>query len=305
MSIRQIQARIVSVAFLALAAGCTDDPPASPSAPAAPTPPPPIAAAATEPETNLAVVASLTGSPQVRVSGSSDWRPLVEGQRLGADDALRTPGNATVALKVKDLRVNVHERSEFKVSSLTRTVLRAKVRGRIDSDVPQGTGTIEVEAEGSDAVVRSSGGHFAMTSDGRGVVAVATVSGGVNLSARGRSVEVKAGQVGRVKPNAAPDPPSAALRRVLLSVDWPNQKLTNRRQLPVAGRVEIGSRVLVQGRPVEVGADGRFNAEVALEDGKQKVSVTVVDVLGRKRQSNTTIEVDEKAPTVTLKEKPW
>jgi hypothetical protein len=99
--------------------------------------------------------------------------------------------------------------------------------------------------------------------------------------------------------------PAAALRRVLLAVQWPNSKETNRPTVPISGRVEPGSRVFVQGQPVTVEAGGQFRAEVPLRQGKQKIAIVTVDALGRRREVENTVKRDDSLPGVKVKKKLW
>ena len=103
----------------------------------------------------------------------------------------------------------------------------------------------------------------------------------------------------------APGEPAAALRRVLLSVQWPGQRETNQATLPVVGRVEPGSRVFVQGQPVTVEAGGGFRAQVPLRKGKQKIAVVTVDALGRRKQVDTIVMRDDSLPDARVKKKLW
>jgi hypothetical protein len=102
-----------------------------------------------------------------------------------------------------------------------------------------------------------------------------------------------------------PKQPSQALRNVLLSVTWPQQDETNQKAYPVSGQVATGSRVTIGGQEVPVDAHGRFKANVPLRQGKQKVGVAVVDVLGRKKRSDRQVLYDPTAPDVRMTRKPW
>ena len=99
-----------------------------------------------------------------------------------------------------------------------------------------------------------------------------------------------------------PTVPVEALRRVLLNVQWPNQRETNKATLPIAGRVEPGSRVFVQGEPVAVGEGGTFRTEVPLRQGRQKIAVVTVDALGRRKQVESIIKQLEAVNVPELKE---
>lgn len=256
-------------------------------------------------EKAVAVVTSQKGKVEVRRGGTTQWAPLSVGDRLVADDSLRTLRDSRVELSVNEVKVRVHEQSHLGVKSITDTALRAKVTGRMESEVPLGKGRVEIEAEGSDAVVTTTGGHFAVMSDGHGVVSVATVTGRVNLEAAGKSVDVTPGKMSGVVAGQAPRAPEAAMREVLLSVSWPQDRVTNRRSIPIAGVVEVGSRVLVQGEPIKVGPDGKFNTEIELEQGQQLVAIVAEDAMGRRRQKSANFERDNVPPSMRVKEPLW
>ncbi|HZH02342.1 MAG TPA: hypothetical protein VEY30_01080, partial [Myxococcaceae bacterium] len=226
------------------------------------------------------------------------------GDRLLAEDSVRTQDDGVMELAVNRTRVRIRERSEFQIKTVTDQVLRARARGHIDGEVPAGQGKLEVRAMEGDAVVGSEGGEFSMTADDKGVVAVAAKGGEVSLTSAGRTVNLKSGQVSRVRPGQGPDAPAAALRRVLLSVAWPARKETNQRRYPIAGKVEAGTRVLVQGRPVAVDPEGNFHVEVPLRDGKQNVAVVAVDVLGRRAAADAAVRFDNKLDA-RLREQLW
>ena len=197
------------------------------------------------------------------------------------------------------------EGSRLELKQVTKQGLRARVRGSIESQVDQ-VGRLEVEMENSDATAHSTGGHFFVTADGRGVVAVASVTGVVNVSGGGKSVALNEGEVTHLtRAEPAPSKPVAALRRVLLSVQWPDQRETNKATFPIEGRVEPGSRVFVQGEQVAVGAGGTFRAEVPLKKGKQKIAVVTVDALGRRKQVEGVVLRDDSLPDVKVKKRLW
>ncbi|HEX9576624.1 MAG TPA: hypothetical protein VF993_02650, partial [Myxococcales bacterium] len=215
-----------------------------------------------------AVVTASRGKVELLHGPSGSWAPAKVGDRLTVRDSLRTDlGEADLA--VEGVRVRLHESSRLELKQVDRRALRAKIGGSLESEVDQ-TGRLDVEMEGSSATAFSQGGHFFVTADGRGVVAVAAVTGSVHLNNGGRTVDVSKGEVSKVvKGEEAPSVPAAALRRVLLSVEWPRIQETNQAVLPLSGRVEPGSRVFVQGEPVTVESAGTFRAEVPLRQGRQ------------------------------------
>ena len=92
---------------------------------------------------------------------------------------------------------------------------------------------------------------------------------------------------------------------MLLNVQWPNRKETNKATFPVAGQVEPGSRVFVQDEPVTVEEGGSFRTEVPLKQGKQKIAVVTVDALGRRKQVETVVLRDDSIPDMKVKKRLW
>lgn len=251
-----------------------------------------------------AIVTASSGKVELSRGTSGSWSAAKVGDRLSARDALRTDlGEAD--LSIDGVKVRLHDASRLVLKSVDKRAMRTRIRGSVESEVDK-FGRLDVEVEDSDATAHSEGGHFFVTADGRGVIAVAAVTGTVHLSSKGKSVDLNKGQVSRVEASAdTPSPPAAALRRVLLSVQWPNTKETKLASVPIAGRVEPGSRVYVQGQPVTVEAGGLFRAEVPLKQGKQKVSIVTVDALGRRKQVEAVVKRDDSLPGVKVKKKLW
>jgi hypothetical protein len=251
-----------------------------------------------------AVVTAKNGKVQVLRGADGSVAEAKVGDRLSVRDALRTEiGEADVA--VDGVRLRVHEGSRLEVKQVGKQSLRARVRGSVESEVDD-KGRLDVEIENSDATAYSQGGHFFVTADGRGVVAVASVTGSVNVAGGGKSVALNEGEVTRITKSApAPSKPVAALRRVLLSVQWPGQKETNKPTLPIEGRVEPGSRVFVQGEPVTVEEGGIFRAQVPLRQGRQKIAVVTVDALGRRKQVEGVVLRDDSLPDARVKKRLW
>jgi len=295
--------RLVCLAVV-LGTACPDRPP----------PPPPVvpdaavAQAAGEPDAGhgaTAHVGVIIGTVEVRRAETANWSPVREGDELGSQDAVRTGDEARLEIDYENIKIRVHERSELKLQTISKSGVRGRLRGQADTEVPSGHGVVELEAEGSDAVARTEGGAFSMTADGQGVVAVGTSSGWASLSAEGESIQVPAGMISVVPGKGKPKKPAQALRNVLLSVTWPERDETNQKTYPVSGQVEPGARVTVGGQAIRVDEHGRFKANVALRQGKQRVGVVATDVLGRKKRNDRQVLYDPTAPDVRLTRKPW
>ena len=271
---------------------------------------PPIAAATTVAaptkggEAAQAVVTASRGKVELLRGASKSWAQAKVGDRLNAQDALRTEiGEADLA--VDGVKLRLHDATRLDLRAVDKRGMRTRVHGSVESQVDQ-TGRLDVEIADTDSVAHSEGGHFFVTADGKGVIAVASVTGSVHLTSKGKSVDVPRGQISRIDGgDSAPSPPAAALRRVLLAVQWPNLKETNQPSLPITGRVEPGSRVFVQGQPVTVEAGGLFRAEVPLKQGMQKIAIVTVDAMGRRKQVEGVVKRDDSLPVAKVKKKLW
>jgi hypothetical protein len=290
----------IAAVLILLAAGCKKKDAEPPIAPVSNG----ISPTGTPLEAEHAVVTGARGKVELLRSSSGTWKEAKVGDRLSAKDALRTDiGEADVA--VEGVKVRVHEASRIDLTKIDKRSMRTRVHGSVESEVDK-TGNLDVEIGDTDATAHSEGGHFFVTADGKGVVAVATVTGTVHLTNGGKSVDVGKGQISKIaNVKEAPSLPAAALRRVLLSVEWPNKKETNKPSLPIAGRVEPGSRVFIQGQQVPVETGGVFRAQVPLKQGKQKIAVVTVDALGRRKQVENVVRRDDSLPDVKVKKKLW
>jgi len=270
--------------------------------PPVPTPPPraeaaPAEAAAPSP---AALLIEKKGGVELQRGGGA-WSPASLGDRIAESDGVRTPEGAEAELSVDGVRVRLHDRSEVRLTGVSSGLLRARVRGRVESDVEEGRGRVSLQVEGGDAVADSAGGHFFLTAEGKSAVVAAT-RGSVALSAAGKRIEVGKDQVARAQGGNL-DQPVQQLRKVLLAVKWPGDK-TNRTAVPLAGRVAAGSRVYVQGQPVEVGPSGEFRADVHLMEGQQRIAVVTIDPFGRRREAGSRITRDRSRPQVQV-DTPW
>jgi hypothetical protein len=266
----------------------------------APTPTPRAEATPPLPEGGAVLIGS-RGAVELQ-RGAGPWSPASSGQRIGESDGLRTPADGEAELSVDGVRVKLHDRSEIRVTTASKGLLRARVRGRVESDVEPGRGRVSLQVNDTSAVADSSGGHFLVTAEGKAAVVAAT-SGSVEVAAAGKTVQVHAGEVTRVESGHGLEQPAAALKKVLLAVRWPGDK-TNRSSIPLVGRVAAGSRVYVQGQPVEVAPSGEFHADVRLRDGAQKIAVVTIDPLGRRKAAEGEVTRDQSMPRVQV-DSPW
>lgn len=265
-----------------------------PAPPAAPAPSPSAAAsviAADAPEE--AVVINIRGSVE-RARAGGAWANLATGDRLRAEDAVRTGRGGSAGLRIGGKsELSVSENTQLSIRELTREVHRLKLdKGRIKVDYQSdGRRVLRIESEGAGGVAETTSARFSVLSTGT-TVAVATEAGSVDLRAAGRTVAVAAGKESVARAGEGPAEASAIPVSLLLKVAaaaGPAPGLCAR----VEGVAPPGAQLLVDGVPTEVGRDGRFQVPVPREPrDKKQVLVALRDVAGHEqRRSVPCLEV--------------
>jgi hypothetical protein len=152
--------------------------------------------------------------------------------------------------------------------------------------------------EASEGAARTRGGELSRASVG-GRVTVGVTAGRAEFEAGGRIVTLHTGQASSAEPGQPPSPPVALPRSLLLKVDWPAARETNRRKLVVQGKTTPGAVLTLGGQRVQVGPDGTFSHVVWLREGAQALDVVARDVGGRVEKSRSpTVVLDTRAPDV-------
>jgi ferric-dicitrate binding protein FerR (iron transport regulator) len=232
--------------------------------PEAPPPPPPVTLTFT----------AVAGRVEVLRAGA--WAPAAAGAQLAASDRVRTGEGARATLRLSDgSTVTLEPATETQVHALGRALARIRLgAGLVQADIPDDPQRLfQVDLDDDNAAARTHGAAFAVSSNGPGAAAAVSASRGeVTVSARGREVIIRSGQLTRVAPGAAPTEPEPVPASLLLKVAWPARTLRARTAV-VEGQTEPGARVEVQGRHAPVAADGRYRAEVALREGENRVAV--------------------------------
>lgn len=243
---------------------------------------PPMTVTAPTGQPITASVVEVEGVLERRV-GDDAWVTVAPGDRLQAEDAIRTTAGGHAVLAIGDAsRIDVTERTELSVREITAAVHRLRLaRGRITLEhQADGARVLVVESERGDAVARTNGARFSILSTGA-ALSVATESGVVRLESGGAKVDIAAGQQSMAVSGAAPSRVAPIPVDVLLRVGAAAAPRDPRLCAVVQGRAEPGSEVLVDGRPVDVEPDGRFEARVPRARGKEHVRVITRDVAGR------------------------
>jgi hypothetical protein len=271
---------------------------AAPPAPIYNDVPPPVSGQPDAGPAWQARVAAVHGVVERRAPGR-DWEPVGEGDVLGLSDGLRTGVESSATLELgAGTRVEVTQETEFTLAQLSATVSGLRLEeGRIAARVErQAESELRIEAAGGDAVAETRDGEFTALSSGHGDLSVAATEGRVRLSARGRSVEVAAGQQSVAAADAPPSEPRAIPPSLFLKVNQPGK--LRKREVRLAGTTAPGAIVTVNGVPVRVDASGRFEAEVSLREGKNRVVFRAVDPIGREEKQRVPLDVDSRGPRV-------
>ena len=247
-----------------------------------PAPPPPAAHVAEEAKVDEAIVVAVVGDV-VRLSPNGGTSALAAGQRLRADDSVRTGrgGRTDLQLGARS-RITVAEGTQLMVREITEKLHRFRLtRGRIAVDYQaDGVRLLRIESADGGAVAETQGARFGVLSTGT-AVAIATATGEVNLTSQHKT------RAGTQSFAAAGKPPSGAEpipAKLLLKVaDAAAAAAQDRESLcaEVEGTAPAGSEVLVDGAPAAVAEDGRFRVRVPAAADKKDVTVAIRDAGGR------------------------
>lgn len=248
-----------------------------------------------------AVIVSTEGEVE-KESDEGSWKKVAVGDRLGADDSLRTGGTGRAELKIGDKsQLTVTENTQLKVRELTRAVhqvqlAKGRLVARYDAD---GERVLRIEDEKGSAVAETKAAKFSILSNGT-ALAVATETGKVNLGAAGKTVDVAAGQQAIVRAGEAPSAPAPIPAEVWLKVAA-MARIDKALCAVVEGSVDPGSEVAIDGAPVAVDPKGAFSADVPRKPNQVAARVAVRDISGRPRETMVACRKEPAAPPVKLK----
>jgi len=114
-------------------------------------------------------------------------------------------------------------------------------------------------------------------------IAVASLAGTVEVSARQRTVHIGPGQQAFVPRGAAPLMPVPIPTAVLLKVANALSGASSGLCAEIDGAAQPGAEIRVDGVPVQAGPDGRFRHEVSRARGLRGVTVSTRDAAGHTR----------------------
>jgi FecR protein len=225
-----------------------------------------------------AIVEAVSG-PVQRSTSQGDWAALVAGERLRADDSLRTGKGASTDLRIGDrARLTVTESSQLTIREISDKLHRFQLsRGRVKADYKPDPHRL-LRIEGSGGVVESRGARFSVLSTGT-AVAIATDTGAATLLAKDGSIEVHGGQQavavqGRPPSTSGPIPAAVLLKVANAAASTDGLCAT------VEGVAPAGAEVTVDGLPAAVEPDGRFRVPVPRAGDRREVLVALRDAAG-------------------------
>ena len=231
-----------------------------------------------------AVVVSVEGEVE-RGHDGGGWSAVQPGQTVHADDLLRTGAHGHTDLAIgQRSRVTIGESSEVSIRELTDMVHRFRLtRGRMAAEYDrEGERVLRVEDGAGDAVAETKAARFSVLSTGTGI-AVATASGGVDLSARRRTVHLAAGEQSFASHGAAPTAPVPIPTSVLLKVANAVAGASATICAEIDGTATPTSEVTIDGVSAELTRDGHFHQNVPRVRGKRSVLVAIRDASGHEK----------------------
>jgi hypothetical protein len=229
------------------------------------------------------------GSPRIR---------LVVGAVLQAADVIETSDGSAIELGAGDsYQVFLDGAARFGVKEIAAELSRFRLdEGLAEAKVRSDAGRVVVIESSDDASVRTGGGRVAVAAGG-GRVAVGVTEGEAQLGSGGQIVAVRSGQYSIAERGKAPSAAVALPRSLLLKVDWPSERETNRRRITVRGHASPGALVSVGGERVKVGRDGVFTHILFLREGQQTIEAVARDVAGRRETVRSQpVVLDTRAP---------
>jgi hypothetical protein len=241
----------------------------------------PVVPSGAQAQPEVAIVESVRGL--VQRSTGQKWEPLAPGDRLGANESLRTGVNGGTALRIGDKsRLNVDPSSQLVIRELTATLHRFKLtRGHVGVEYqPDAQRVLRIEGSDDDSAAVTHGARFSVLSTGR-AIAIATAEGSVDLQSHGEKVQVAAGRQAVAEEGKKPTAPQPMSTELWLKVANALAQAPEGICGSLQGTAPRGAEVSVEGKPVDVAADGTFSVRVPRTPGKTEVVVAIRDAAGR------------------------
>jgi hypothetical protein len=253
------------------------------------------------------IITSADGAT-VRVAGGAAAQPVSAGHVVRDRDQLVVGDGGSAVLEMGEgTRLELAERSSIRVLEVDPEGVRVELEGgRLEARVTPGSPMLGIGSRGREIVARDADVRVGV--DGDGVLAVTASRGEVEVQGVEGVQALQAGQ----RLGAMPEQPGvvdAATLALLLQVQWPDGAVRDG-TIPVRGQTAPFARVDIDSaggtsRTLRAGADGRFAAEVPLEEGANAVTVHASDPNGAEADAAGSVERDSRPPSATSVEVGW
>ena len=231
-------------------------------------------------------VVSVEGAAEKKTSTSGKWRAMNKGDMLNVDDSVRTLEDSTVVLGLGETStIELSNASEIEVRELSGAAQRlGLIKGRASVDYSEnGKRVLNIENSDGTVVAKVDEGKFSILNNGQ-LVAVATETGSVDLSAGGESVTVSKGMESVVEKGKAPVTPYQISPNAYLKLSGGACRKQNNGMAIVRGTVSVGTKIRVQNIKVQPNPDGSFMVRIKLAENHKKVQLKTTDVWGNIRE---------------------
>ncbi|MBN2715543.1 MAG: FecR domain-containing protein [Deltaproteobacteria bacterium] len=231
-------------------------------------------------------VVSVAGSAEKKSALGQSWSPMSKGDMLNVDDAVRTRDDSTVVLGLGEAStIELSNASEIEVRELSGVAQRlGLIKGRASVDYGEnGKRVLNIENSDGTVVAKVDQGKFSILNNGR-MVAVATETGSVDLSAAGESVTVTSGMESVVEKGHAPVAPYKVSTQAYLKLSAGACKKYSETVAVVRGTVSTGTAIMVNEQDIRPNPDGSFLARVRMLPNARRVQLKTTDIWGNIRE---------------------
>ena len=233
-------------------------------------------------------VVNVEGSAEKKTRTSGKWRAMNKGDMLNVEDSVRTLDDSTVVLGLGETStIELSNASEIEVRELSGVAQRlGLVKGRASVDYSEtGNRVLNIENSDGTVVAKVDQGKFSILNNGQ-LVAVATETGSVDLSAAGESVTVSKGMESVVEKGKAPIEPYQVSANAYLKLSAGACRKQNNNMAIVRGTVSVGTEIRINGVRVQPNPDGSFLTRIRLAENDRKVQLKTTDVWGNIREQH-------------------
>lgn len=252
----------------------------------------------------LATITKVEGKVEVQKAKTKGWINAEIGMRLAEGDKIKTGAKSEAVIKWDDeTMVKISSFTNFVINkstvnpeTKTENINLSLFIGRLTSKVKKiltSGSSFEIQTPSAIAGVRSTIWSTLVKGDGETIVS--TQEGEVMVSAEGTLVIVGKGKMTRVKPKKPPSPPEEQseeekkfweeerdITAPRLTVDKPlDGEETESEKITVSGTTSPDVSLLINGVGVNPDAFGKFEMEVILKEGENRITITATNPAGK------------------------